>query len=55
MVAIKMVKNFKNYEYEMVKVIREISIMKALTAMMPQQLSFFPRLLDLIVPDNSTP
>ena len=49
MVAIKMVKNFREYEYEMVKVIREIKIMKSLSQMMPPQMSFFPRLLDLVV------
>jgi len=41
-VAIKMIKNFRNYEYELVKVIREIQIMKALTKMTPKSMTFFP-------------
>jgi len=41
-VAIKMIKGFRNYEYELVKVIREIKIMKALTKMSPKSMTFFP-------------
>jgi mitogen-activated protein kinase 1/3 len=53
-VAIKLVKNFSAYEYELVKVVREIQIMKALTKMMPSKMSFFPKLIDLIIPANAT-
>jgi mitogen-activated protein kinase 1/3 len=53
-VAIKMVKSFRKYEYEMVKVLREIQIMKALTKMSPKSMSFFPKLLDIITPKNAT-
>ena len=49
----KLVKNFAAYEYEMIKVIREIQIMKALTTMMPSKMSFFPKLIDLIIPADA--
>ena len=50
-----MVKGFRKYEYEMVKVLREIQIMKALTKMSPKSMSFFPKLLDIVTPKISSP
>ena len=38
----------------MVKIIREIQIMKALTKMTSTKMSFFPKLLDVVVPENTT-
>ena len=52
-VAIKMVQNFTEHSYQLVKIIREIQIMKSLTKMTSTKMSFFPRLIDLIVPDNT--
>lgn len=53
-VAIKMVTNFRKYEYEMIKVVREIKIMKALTQMSPKSMSFFPKLLDIVMIKGAT-
>jgi len=50
-VAIKLVQNFSKWEYDCVKIIREIQIMKELTKMQMEQNCFFtPSLLDIIVP-----
>lgn len=55
-VAIKMVRIIREYEYELVKVLREIQIMKALTKMSSQSTrSFFPELLNIITPSGATP
>ena len=50
-----MVQIIREYEYEMVKVLREIQIMKALTKMSPKGMSFFPKLLTIITPKGATP
>lgn len=50
-VAIKLVQNFTKYEYDCVKLIREVQIMKHLNKLQEQQNYFFtPQLLDIIVP-----
>ena len=53
-VAIKLVQNFRKYTYEMVKVLREIQIMKALTDMGSKSMSFFPNLLDIVTPKGAS-
>jgi serine/threonine protein kinase len=52
-VAIKLVKNFRNHSYSLIKIVREIQIMRALTQMNSTKLSFFTKLYDLIIPENT--
>ena len=52
-VAIKLVQKFTKWEYDCVKIIREIQILKALTKMQNDLNCFFtPQIIDIIVPKS---
>jgi serine/threonine protein kinase len=54
-VAIKYLKNTCKTEYDCVKMLREIQIMKELTKMVQNhQGTLFPKLIDLIIPSSNS-
>ena len=52
-VAIKFMKNNCTSEYSSIKLLREIQIMRELTKMKDIRNSFFPSLIDIIVPQST--
>ena len=52
-VAIKLIKNFTRYDYDCVKLVREIQLMKSLNELSEESgCCFVPELIDIIVPKS---
>ena len=51
-----MIKGFAKYDYDCIKIVRELKIMRGLKDNSPKGVcNFIPELLDVIIPPTSTP